>query len=156
MSTNKTTLSDAKKLQTILDLKFISANKLAHLLGYKSPASVYHVVEGRNNLSIDMISKIIKKFPDVNYRYLKDGKEEPILTDQSKIQVQKNMFGTSDSMSKQESLLKKVENPEEQQKPGSLSYNVYHYQLNELIEINKQQSDLLKKLLEKLGEITNV
>lgn len=148
MSNNNSGLSDSKRLKKILDLKFISANKLSRLLGYKSPASVYHVIEGRNNLSSDMISRLIKKFPDVNFRFLKEGKEEPLLTDQKQIQAQKNMFGSDDSMSRQESILKMT--PHQEEPKMELSLSMINYQLKELIEVNKMQNDLLEKILVEL------
>ncbi|MGA9324794.1 MAG: hypothetical protein WBV47_01995, partial [Salegentibacter sp.] len=70
MTTSQPGQNDGKRLQTVLDSLYISANKMANLLEYKSPASIYHVLEGRNKLSSDMIEKIIKKFPSVNYKYL--------------------------------------------------------------------------------------
>jgi plasmid maintenance system antidote protein VapI len=150
MSDSTKGLSDDRRLQTVLDLKHISANKLANLLKYKSPSSVYHVIEGRNKLSTDMVEGIIKIFPDISYQFLKNAKGEPILQNQAQIQVQKNLFGSEDATSKQDQLLKTLEKKEDY-KSDPLTYNV-NFQLNELIELQKKQNDFLSELISLMRE----
>jgi len=53
---------------------------------------VYHVLEGRNKMSAGMIEGIIEKFPEVSYSYLKTGKGEPRLSNDSDRRAQRNLF----------------------------------------------------------------
>jgi ribonuclease D len=145
--------SDAVRLKTILDLLQISGNKLSKILGYKSAASVYHVLEERNTLSSGMIEGIVKKFPQANYIYLKTGKGEPILTDESKRTAQQNLFG---------SIMENREIPNEQinqamNRPASdpLTYNVAT-QLQMIIDNTSRTNRLLEKLVENQNEMLKV
>ena len=83
--------SDSKKLQTVLDALNLSANAFYKKLGYKSHASVYHVLDPENKakLSQSMIEKIVKTFPNVNYDYLTKDKL-PVLLDDNRIISQAN------------------------------------------------------------------
>lgn len=132
--------SEAVRLQTVIELLHISARKLATLLKYKSHGTVYHVLEGRNNLSPGMISKIVKKFPNVSYQYLKEGKGEPLLTRESEILAQQNILGLSKPI--QDNLEKAVN-----QNHDPLTYNVAQ-QLQLIIDNGMKANRLLEALLE--------
>ena len=82
---------EGRRLQRVLDLLGVNPHQMAQRLGYKSHASVYHVVDGRNSLSEGMIDRIVREFPRVNYNYLKAG-EEPVLLDDHLMQVQMSHF----------------------------------------------------------------
>ncbi len=149
MDKSKTPQTDEKRLQTILDLLQISGNKLSKILEYKSPASVYHVLEGRNTLSSGMIESIVRKFPQVNYIYLKQGKGEPILTDDSKRIAQQNLFGSIiGEPSKSEQIERAVNSPS----PDPLSYNVAS-QLQMLIDNSNKTNALLEKFIDTQNEL---
>ena len=83
---------DSVRLTTVLDLLHITGNKLSKILGYKSAASVYHVLENRNNLSPAMIEGIIKEFPEISYTFLKTGQGQPRLSTDADRQSQRNLF----------------------------------------------------------------
>ena len=83
---------DSVRLTTVLDLLHITGNKLSKILNYKSAASVYHVLEGRNNLSPAMIEGIIKEFPEISYTFLKTGQGQPRLSTDADRQSQRNLF----------------------------------------------------------------
>jgi hypothetical protein len=87
-------LSDAKRLQIVLDHLHLSGNRLSKILKYKSAASIYHVLEERNSLSPKMIEGIIQKFPSVSYKFLKSGKGEPIISNVQEQKAQKDLFTT--------------------------------------------------------------
>lgn len=103
----------------------MSANKIYKELGYKSPATVYHVLNGYNNLGPDMINRIIKKFPFISYAYLKDGIGEPILQDESDRIVQQNLFA----------LKGEAPPPTKRTDMGSTMLNNSINRLNSLIEV---------------------
>lgn len=85
-------LSDAKRLEIVLNHLQINGNKLSKILNYKSPASVYHVLEGINNLSSKMIEGIVSKFPQINYQFLKNGKGEALLNDSVEKENQRSLI----------------------------------------------------------------
>lgn len=148
MTTSQPGQNDGKRLQTVLDSLYISANKMANLLEYKSPASIYHVLEGRNKLSSDMIEKIIKKFPSVNYKYLKAGKEEPLLSSDKEKQHQQDLFGFRKST-------KSDDDMPEIPKKDPLSYNVA-VQLQEIIDQARIQNEYLSKIVAQNNEIKSL
>ena len=83
--------SDAERMQNVLDSLSMNPHQMAAKLGYKSHASVYHVVNGLNALSEGMIERIVRAYPRVNYNYLKDG-EEPVLLEKDQARAQMNYF----------------------------------------------------------------
>jgi hypothetical protein len=140
--------SDSVRLKTILELLHLSGNKLGKILGYKSAASVYHVLEGINNLSTGMIERIIKNFPQVNYLYLKTGKGQPILNDAAQRQAQQNLFGSI--VRSDESIINKVINGESlgSNNPNDpLAYNVAS-QLQQIIDNGNTLNATMEKLIQ--------
>jgi ABC-type amino acid transport substrate-binding protein len=148
---NQKPIADSKRLQTIIDLLQTSGNKLSKVLGYKSPASVYHVLEGMNNLSSGMIERIVKEFPQVNYLYLKTGQGEPILTDKAKQTAQQNLFGSLVKPDNEQDQINKALNIPSSTDP--LTYNPAA-QLQAIIDSNRRTNQLLEKLLESQKELT--
>ncbi len=91
MSENKPSQTDGVRLQTVLDLLNISAYKLAKLSGV-TPAALYHIGSGNNKLSDSLIEKIVRRFDQVSYSYLKAGAGEPILQTDAEKRRQHSMF----------------------------------------------------------------
>lgn len=63
------------RLQQFLDLKNISAARLADMMGIQRSA-LSHILGGRNKPSFDFISKFITLFPYVNAEWFITGKGE--------------------------------------------------------------------------------
>lgn len=74
----ETTITDAQKMQTILDELSITSYRLTQELNLSSGA-VYHVLSGKNKLSKNIIDKICNLYPEVNKKYLIKGIGEPII-----------------------------------------------------------------------------
>lgn len=142
---SKIPISDSQRLKTVLDLLDISAYKLAKTLGYKTPSSVYHITEGRNQLSSDMINGIVKNYPRVNYLFLKEGKGEALLTMQDKIKGQQELFG----FSKEKYIHISEEKKDYPLKEGENAL----YFLKEICEQSKQTTQLLKLIYQEQIEI---
>lgn len=49
-----------ERLKWILKEKNLTAYKLAQILHYKSPDTIYHILKGENNLSTSFIQKLEK------------------------------------------------------------------------------------------------
>jgi len=90
-------ISDAAKLQGVIDALGISANRLATELEYESAQSVYHVLNEANKLSKGMKDRILKKYPNVNADYLSDRARLPILLTGPDLQTQMNLFNIPSS-----------------------------------------------------------
>lgn len=84
-------LHDKNILQSVLDSLHLTGNKFSKHLKYKAPASVYHILEGRINMSPEFIERTLKEFPIVSYVYLNTGKGTPLLSEAEQ-QAQKNLF----------------------------------------------------------------
>jgi len=54
-------------------MKNISASKFADEIGVQR-SSISHILSGRNNPSLDVVQKILKRFPDINPEWLLAGK----------------------------------------------------------------------------------
>ncbi|WP_430611575.1 hypothetical protein [Flavobacterium sp. JP2137] len=84
--------SHPERMQLLLQALEITANNLSVDLGYKNSMSIYYVINGRNKINEQMIKRIIKIYPSVNYLFLAYG-ELPVLVPPALAQSQKNMFG---------------------------------------------------------------
>ncbi len=61
------------RIQKIMDAKELSVSTFADEIGVKRP-TMTHTMTGRNNPSLDIISKILERFQDVNSDWLLFGK----------------------------------------------------------------------------------
>lgn len=93
----KTKLTDAEILQSILKELRYQAAVFSKKLEYSSSSSIYHILNGQNNISKKMADNIVKHFPEVNYLYITKG-ELPILLDKSKEIGQSNFFNNDIQM----------------------------------------------------------
>lgn len=90
-----------KNLQKKLEDKIILKNIIFSLgiripefrikLGYSTNTTIYNVTSGRNLISSDMINRILSKFPEVSYLYLKKGDGDPLVSGAS-FTTQKNIL----------------------------------------------------------------
>lgn len=84
-------ISDAEIMQRILEELRYSALAFSKELEYKSHASIDHILKGRNSISESLIDKVVIRFPEVNYWFLKKGQEPILLSDKLK-RNQQNLF----------------------------------------------------------------
>lgn len=71
-------LEDKDIIKNILTELRYSGLAFSKELGYSSHSTIHHILTGKNCISDDMANKIIKRFPNVNWLYIKKG-EEPLL-----------------------------------------------------------------------------
>jgi hypothetical protein len=90
--------TDGNKINVLLEALDLTANAFAVKLKYKSPATVYHIINGINQISDGFINRVITTFPNVNYKFMKEGEGEILLKDQEKIN-QGNFFNIGDRKS---------------------------------------------------------
>ena len=70
--TNVSTESSKRLEELLLHLK-MSYNKFAKEIGLKDNVKVYHVKNGRNEISADLANAIIATFPQISYQWLLTG-----------------------------------------------------------------------------------
>lgn len=129
----------AERMIKVLEALDITANAFAKKLNI-TPGSLYHIINGVNNLSNQMIDKIIHTFPNVNYNFLKNGEGEVILNDYEK-RNQMNLFNIREDKNDSIDLTVGGFNVK-------LDTMIYHLQTNnELLAIN---NELLKRLADGL------
>ncbi|NVO02059.1 MAG: helix-turn-helix transcriptional regulator [Bacteroidetes bacterium] len=61
-----------ERILLILKTKDISASKFADKIGVQR-SSISHILSGRNNPSLELVQKVLKKFPDINSEWLISG-----------------------------------------------------------------------------------
>ena len=129
---NKAALADSERLKKIIEVLDTNPNAFSKKLGYSSHGSVYHVLNGLNSLSVGMIDRIIRAFPQISYEYLKHGTGEVILNEELK-SAQMNYFN-----------IPVMNEPH----PLAEIYNIPQY-LKEQNEILREQNELLRELIER-------
>lgn len=85
-------IPDSEIMKKVLSELRYSALAFSKELGYSSHSSIDHILHDRNKISANLIDKIIKSFPEINYWFLKKGQEPIILNDKLK-RNQANLFG---------------------------------------------------------------
>ena len=85
-------IPDSEIMKKVLAELRYSALAFSKELGYSSHSSIDHILHDRNKISANLIDKIIKRFPEINYWFLKKGQEPIILNDKLK-RNQANLFG---------------------------------------------------------------
>jgi len=65
------------KLLKALDVK---ARNFAGLLGYKAHASITNIIYSKNNITEELIKRIMERYPNVNHRFLVTGEGYPLTT----------------------------------------------------------------------------
>ena len=63
------------RLKQLMDSLHITKSEFANMLGI-SPATISHLLSGRNNPSYEIISTINEKFPQISLEWLINGKGE--------------------------------------------------------------------------------
>ncbi|NDP26287.1 MAG: helix-turn-helix transcriptional regulator [Flavobacterium sp.] len=84
MKTENKIITDSEIIKQLLETLRYSALAFATELGYKSHSTIDHILKGRNNISDDLIERIIKKFPEVHYWFLKRGQAPVLLNEKLK------------------------------------------------------------------------
>lgn len=99
METTKEQLTDSEILQKVLDTLRYSAHDMSKKLGYASPGTLYHVLNGINNLSDNLAMRLVKEFPQLNYVFLKTGKGKIFNEKDKHVQTQQNLLGSPNAAS---------------------------------------------------------
>lgn len=84
-------LSDQEKMNMVIESLQTNPTAFAKSLGFRSVSTVHHITKGRNNISDGMIDKIINRFHNVNYNFLKKA-ELPVLLDKQGTIEQESFF----------------------------------------------------------------
>lgn len=88
----ETKLSDKEIIQNVMDSLGIKSPEFAKELELSSVTSIYNIKNGVHGISNEMINKIITKYPEVNYLYLKRGQGTPLRNQGADTTIQKNLF----------------------------------------------------------------
>lgn len=74
----KKSLTDPEILQNVIDAIGVRIPEFRTKIGYATNTTIYNVMKGVNGISSDMINRILNKYPEVSYLYLKRGEGHPI------------------------------------------------------------------------------
>ena len=64
-----------EKLTILMKSEQLTMTKFAELLGIH-PSGISHILSGRNNASLDMVKKVLRRFPQINPDWLLLDKDE--------------------------------------------------------------------------------
>lgn len=92
MNTENKVIPDSEIMKQLLEALRYSALAFANELSYKSHSTIHHILNGRNKISEDLITRIINKFPEVHYWFLKKG-QHPIILNEKLKSNQAELFG---------------------------------------------------------------
>lgn len=81
-----TVTDSSKRLSNLLDHLKLSANQFAVKIGLKGNSSIYHILNGRNEISEAFAYKVSKVYPDVDTNWLLTGKGQMISLDKEQPQ----------------------------------------------------------------------
>lgn len=71
-------MTDSERLQRVLEFKKLNVAKFAREIGLSNRGVIDHVLKQRNKISEEFASKVIEKYPDINYNWLLNGSGEMI------------------------------------------------------------------------------
>lgn len=63
----------SERLKKVLEVLKITPYEFSKVLGYKSPDSIYHILNGKQNISRSMIEKISQNYHDISINWLMVG-----------------------------------------------------------------------------------
>lgn len=100
--TNVSTESSKRLEELLLHLK-MSYNKFAKEIGLKDNVKVYHIKNGRNEISADLANAITATFPQVSYQWLLTGNGEMLVQntpeeepeEETYLRAERNRYGLS-------------------------------------------------------------
>ncbi len=88
------------KIKQILTEKNISPSHFADEIGIQR-SSISHILAGRNKPSLEIVQKVIRRFPDLGINWILDDEELPEITAESAIQTAENQDPKSILMPKE-------------------------------------------------------
>jgi len=68
------------RIAQIIDYKALTPSKFADIIGIQR-SRISHIMSGRNNPSIDVVTKIVSKFPEIDLKWLMTGEGEMLSSD---------------------------------------------------------------------------
>ena len=108
MKTATKHFTDTQIIEKLLGALHLTANSLSVELNYSSPSSIYHIINGINNISEGFAQRVVAKFTNVNYLFLKKG-ELPVLLDDDVVKAQENTLYSGPTFNDIPLLLKNIE-----------------------------------------------
>ena len=72
-------MTDSERIQAVIEYSKKSRRALGIALGYTDGSFLFHVINGRNGISVKLAKKITDLFPEVSYDWLLKNKGEMIV-----------------------------------------------------------------------------
>lgn len=88
-------IKDKEIIQNVMDALGVKAPEFAKKIGLATTTTIYNVKNEVHGISNDLINRIIDKYPEVNYLYLKRGQGSPLRSSGPDATIQKNILGKS-------------------------------------------------------------
>jgi len=94
------------RIKKLINDKKMNSAQFASEIGIAA-SSLHHIVSGRNNPSLEVIQKILSRFPEINAEWLINGQNQPYRSDFIQEENQNELFEiTSETTNNEEDKLK--------------------------------------------------
>ena len=89
------------RIQNIIDYKGLNFGKFADIIGIQRSA-LSHIMSGRNNPSLDVLTKILNSFPDISTDWLMFGKDQMLDKKYRKVEIEQVELFSNEIIDNQE------------------------------------------------------
>lgn len=85
------------RIAQIIDYKALTPSRFADIIGIQR-SRISHIMSGRNNPSIDVITKIIEKFPDIDLKWLMTGEGQMLNAENRLFEKESDLVRSEDTV----------------------------------------------------------
>lgn len=85
------------RIAQIINNKALTPSRFADIIGIQR-SRISHIMSGRNNASIDVVTKIIEKFPDIDLKWLMTGEGEMLSSENRLFENEKDLVRSKDTV----------------------------------------------------------
>lgn len=88
------------RIARIIEYKSLTPSRFADIIGIQR-SRISHIMSGRNNASIDVVTRIIEKFPDIDLKWLMTGEGQMSSSENGLFGSEKDIVRSEDIVSYQ-------------------------------------------------------
>lgn len=100
------------RIAQIIEYKSLTPSRFADIIGIQR-SRISHIMSGRNNASIDVVTRIIEKFPEIDLKWLMTGEGQMSSSENGLFGSEENILRSEDIVSYQTSSSKPEPAPQQ-------------------------------------------
>lgn len=86
------------RINQIIEYKSLTPSRFADIIGIQR-SRISHIMSGRNNASIDVVTRIIEKFPEIDLKWLMTGEGQMSSSDNGLFGSEEDILQSEDIVS---------------------------------------------------------